>query len=74
MVLHTTDSPDVTELIGKLQSDGLPNLFLPRPDNFIRVDELPMLGTGKIDLKGAQKMAEESILSSSRDPRARALP
>jgi len=38
---------------------GLPNLFIPRKDRFLKVDELPVLGTGKINLKEAKRIATE---------------
>ena len=40
---------------------GLPNLFIPRRDHFVRVAELPMLGTGKLDLRALKKMAAETL-------------
>ena len=44
-----------------LGSKGLPNLFLPRRDHFIKVDAIPMLGTGKLDLRAIRKVAEEAL-------------
>ena len=38
---------------------GLPNLFLPSEDSFILVDAIPILGTGKLDLRGLQQMAKD---------------
>ena len=43
----------------KLSEAGLPNVFIPSSDSFIKVDQLPILGTGKIDLKGIKDMALE---------------
>ena len=40
---------------------GLPNLFLPRRDHFVKVDALPMLGTGKLDLRALKSLAAEAL-------------
>ena len=45
--------------VKKLSETGLPNLFIPAPDNFYQVDELPMLGSGKLDLKQVKQIALE---------------
>ncbi|MHC4452267.1 MAG: AMP-binding protein, partial [Planctomycetota bacterium] len=52
VVLHTTK--EGAALLGQLE---LPNLFLPRANDFIHIEELPMLGTGKLDLKKAKSLA-----------------
>jgi acyl-[acyl-carrier-protein]-phospholipid O-acyltransferase/long-chain-fatty-acid--[acyl-carrier-protein] ligase len=41
----------------KLGERGLPNLWLPSERDFISVPELPLLGSGKINLKGVKEMA-----------------
>ena len=51
VVLHTLDEPKVDLAFERLGSFGLPNLFIPRRENFIKVDQLPILGTGKLDLR-----------------------
>ena len=40
---------------------GLPNLFLPRADAFVKVDALPLLGTGKLDLRRAKDIARDAL-------------
>jgi hypothetical protein len=40
----------------------LPKLWLPKRDALLRVKELPVLGTGKLDLRMAKLMAEERML------------
>ena len=37
--------------------DGLPNLW--QPAAYLPVAELPLLGTGKLDLKGIKALAED---------------
>lgn len=46
-------------IVRKLIEAGLPGIFVPSPDSFIQVDAIPILGTGKLDLRGLQKLALE---------------
>ena len=55
VVLHTL--PEVKPVIEKLAACDLPNLWKPRPDQFFRVDALPVLGTGKLDLRKIREAA-----------------
>jgi acyl-[acyl-carrier-protein]-phospholipid O-acyltransferase/long-chain-fatty-acid--[acyl-carrier-protein] ligase len=48
-----------SEILQKLASQGLPTLYLPSEDSFAEVPAIPMLGTGKLDLKGLQQAAKE---------------
>lgn len=50
-VLTTLSPRALPEVLGKLQKRGLPALFLPRRHQFVHVEELPLLGTGKLDLR-----------------------
>ena len=60
IVLHTALSIPVEEIIKALSTDhGLPNIFIPSAESFMQVDEIPILGTGKLDLKGLKTKAEE---------------
>ena len=51
IVLHTLDDARLAECLEKLAESGLPNLWVPRRENFVRVETLPYLGTGKLDLR-----------------------
>ena len=44
-----------------LSARGLPNLFIPRRDHFIKVDAIPILGSGKLDLRAVRQMAEDAV-------------
>jgi acyl-[acyl-carrier-protein]-phospholipid O-acyltransferase / long-chain-fatty-acid--[acyl-carrier-protein] ligase len=56
-VLHTCPQEAVPELLKKLSEMGLSNLYIPRKDRFIFVAELPLLGSGKLDLKRVSDIA-----------------
>jgi len=57
IVLHLPTQRSVDEMRASLSKAGLPNLFIPSNDSFFQVDQIPMLGTGKLDLKGARDLA-----------------
>jgi len=59
IVLHTKLNKTPSEIVKGLSAKGLPNLFLPSEDSFIQVDVIPLLGTGKLDLRGLQQLALE---------------
>ena len=62
IVLHKKADLDVEQLRQQLSQEfQLPNLFIPSPDSFLFVEEFPLLGTGKLDLKGIQTVAEEML-------------
>ena len=63
-VLTTLDDARVREAIANVGKAGLPNLFIPRRDDFIKVEAIPMLGTGKLDLRAIKRVAEEAIAVS----------
>ena len=70
VVLHTTCDDRVNEALEKMRKLGLPNLYLPRRDSFVKVDALPLLGTGKLDLRGLKRIASEALgqSQSTRSP------
>ncbi len=59
IVLQLESSLSADDLRKGLSEAGLPNLFIPAADSFYVVDEIPMLGTGKLDLGGAKQKALE---------------
>jgi acyl-[acyl-carrier-protein]-phospholipid O-acyltransferase/long-chain-fatty-acid--[acyl-carrier-protein] ligase len=65
-VLHILEDARIPEIIGKLAADGLPNLFIPPRNNFVRVDALPVLGTGKMDLRILKRIAMERLAKDVR--------
>ncbi len=57
LVLLTTQEVTAEQLRAKLLEAGLPNLWIPRIIR--RVEAIPMLGTGKTDLKACRTLAIE---------------
>ena len=63
-VLHTLDEAAIPDILERVTASGLPNLFIPRRDHFIKVGALPVLGTGKLDLREVRRIAAERIAQS----------
>ena len=57
VVLHKLPEPELQRLLKKLPELGLPNLWIPRPNQFHRVEAIPHLGTGKLDLRQIRQLA-----------------
>ena len=57
VVLHRKLEITVDDILKQLSDCGIPNLWLPSADSFIEVEEIPLLGTGKLDLKGIKDRA-----------------
>jgi acyl-[acyl-carrier-protein]-phospholipid O-acyltransferase/long-chain-fatty-acid--[acyl-carrier-protein] ligase len=57
VVVYTLPTEKLTPMLEKLAQCDLPALWKPRPNQFFHVDALPVLGTGKIDLRGVKALA-----------------
>ena len=60
-VLHTLPEERIPAVLEKVAASGLPNLFIPHRHSFIKVEMLPMLGTGKLDLRSLKRIALEYL-------------
>jgi len=61
VVLHKALEIEPDAICTHLQELGFPNLFIPSPDSFFEVEDIPHLGTGKLDLKRAADLARERV-------------
>ena len=59
VVLHTMTPDELKGTTDRLGELGLPNLWTPRPNQFFHVDDLPHLGTGKLDLRRIREVATQ---------------
>jgi acyl-[acyl-carrier-protein]-phospholipid O-acyltransferase/long-chain-fatty-acid--[acyl-carrier-protein] ligase len=57
VVLHRLPEDKLRACLDKLAQSDLPNLWKPRADQFFRIDALPYLGTGKLDLRKVKELA-----------------
>ncbi len=60
MVLHTLPESGVESILDKLSASDLPNLWKPKRDQFVKVEAIPVLGTGKTDLRKVREVATEA--------------
>ncbi len=69
VVIHAAEAKlcarRITEGLRKVR---LPNLWKPSPTNWMGVAKLPLLGSGKLDLKGLKKLAEEQEVGRAAVP------
>lgn len=59
VVLHTHLDKTPAEICRALAEAGMPNLWIPSADSFYEIAEIPVLGTGKLDLKALKNRALE---------------
>jgi acyl-[acyl-carrier-protein]-phospholipid O-acyltransferase/long-chain-fatty-acid--[acyl-carrier-protein] ligase len=55
IVLHTVDL-DIPAVLDGLRKSGLPNLWIPDADAFRKIEAIPLLGSGKLDLGAIKKL------------------
>ena len=56
-VLYTDMAMAPAEVHHRLMSGGMPRLWVPSVRDFLRVDQIPITATGKIDLRGLKALA-----------------
>jgi acyl-[acyl-carrier-protein]-phospholipid O-acyltransferase/long-chain-fatty-acid--[acyl-carrier-protein] ligase len=59
VVVSTLSAEKLAPVVEKFAQSDLPALWKPRASQFFHIDALPVLGTGKIDLRGVKAMAAE---------------
>ena len=57
IVLYRDESISPEKLVERLLASSLPRIWIPRVEGFIKVDSIPILGTGKLDLGAVKRMA-----------------
>jgi acyl-[acyl-carrier-protein]-phospholipid O-acyltransferase/long-chain-fatty-acid--[acyl-carrier-protein] ligase len=62
-VLYTDPNITPEELWRRLSETDLPKLWLPKLENIHRVEQLPVLGTGKLDLRRVRTLASDLSVS-----------
>ncbi len=59
VVLHRLPEAGLPAVLEKLAACDVPNLWKPKADAFYRVENFPLLGTGKLDLRGVKETAQK---------------
>jgi len=57
MVIHTLPEVKLKPVLEKLSQCDLPALWKPKANQFVHVDSIPTLGTGKMDLRAIRALA-----------------
>ncbi len=58
IVLHTLDEDELEALLSALKTSTMPNLWIPKANSFYQIKEIPVLGTGKMDIRTIKQMAQ----------------
>jgi len=61
VVLFAREAADAETLQRHMAESPLPNLWKPGRDCYVAVESLPILGTGKLDLKGIKEIALAAV-------------
>ena len=61
IVLYISEAVNAELLAEIVAESNLPNLWRPKPDNYYPIEAIPVLGTGKLDLKKIKSIAVEII-------------
>jgi acyl-[acyl-carrier-protein]-phospholipid O-acyltransferase/long-chain-fatty-acid--[acyl-carrier-protein] ligase len=74
VVIHTLPESKLAPVLEKFAQCDLPALWKPKSGQFVHVDAIPVLGTGKMDLRGikALAMALSIPVEAAPDPDRRA--
>jgi acyl-[acyl-carrier-protein]-phospholipid O-acyltransferase/long-chain-fatty-acid--[acyl-carrier-protein] ligase len=63
VVIHTLPEAKLAPVLEKFAQCELPALWKPKPSQFVHVDAIPVLGTGKMDLRGIKALAAAQPVS-----------
>jgi acyl-[acyl-carrier-protein]-phospholipid O-acyltransferase/long-chain-fatty-acid--[acyl-carrier-protein] ligase len=60
VVFYTADDFEPHKIIAAMRAEKLPNLWIPKSEDFIKIEKIPHLGSGKLDLKALIELANSS--------------
>ena len=67
LVVHKPFGQSSLDICRALQVAGMPPLWIPSPDSFFEVEGIPLLGTGKVDLKAVEQLARDRLVGHVRN-------
>ncbi len=65
VVLSMEHLANPQKICRELAQSGLPNLWIPSSDSFTKIEELPVLGSGKLDLRKINEIAKGLFCDNS---------
>ena len=60
VVLYLEKAGDADKLHEIVSKSHLPNICKPRRDNYIKIESMPLLGSGKLDIRRLREIAMEA--------------
>ncbi|MHC4616504.1 MAG: acyl-[ACP]--phospholipid O-acyltransferase [Planctomycetota bacterium] len=66
VVLYLERAGDADKLHRIISESSLPNIFKPRRDNYIKIESMPVLGSGKLDVMRLREIAAAAGSSRNR--------
>ena len=66
VVLYTADAGDPDNIRQIIRDCDLPNLWKPRDENFLQIESMPTLGSGKLDVMQIKDIANTLVAERSR--------
>ena len=67
VVLHLDKAGSGEKLHKIIAESELPNMWKPKPSNYIKVESIPVLGSGKLDIMKLRKMAARALIKMLED-------
>ena len=64
IVFHLPASRDPAWIVRQLLDRGLPKLWVPAADSFAEIAEIPVLGSGKLDLRRLRELADQRFAAA----------
>ena len=64
VVFYSQNGADADDIWKKLNQTELPKLWIPKRENFFPIETIPVLGSGKVDLKSIKRLALEKTADS----------
>jgi len=64
-VIYTLPEEKLAPVLERFAQCDLPALWKPKANQFIHVDAIPLLGTGKTDLRAIRALAAEGLQTST---------
>jgi acyl-[acyl-carrier-protein]-phospholipid O-acyltransferase/long-chain-fatty-acid--[acyl-carrier-protein] ligase len=58
VVFYTDAEQDIPALLEKLKESNMPNIWIPKAGDFHHIEALPLLGSGKLDLRKLKELAD----------------
>jgi acyl-[acyl-carrier-protein]-phospholipid O-acyltransferase/long-chain-fatty-acid--[acyl-carrier-protein] ligase len=67
VVLYLDNAGDPRKLHEIIANSNLPNMWKPKPANYVKVDSIPVLGSGKLDIMKLRKVADRAMIEMLED-------